>query len=199
MKECTDFVLERFSFIGVEEIKQAFRLAASGENDVDLNTYHGKFNVNLLGKVLISYKEYRLKIASAIAEQQHMQNEEAVQFYWQSPQGIEVIKAHLEKRVRHLKAYPDAVSAKDYDRLTAYGFFEVSLEQKRLLIEKARRDILKENADNQGNVDISELQSELNSEIDFFEVRVRNRAKKMAVLDYINQLIDQDLRIKLKS
>lgn len=183
LKECTDFVLDQFAFLGVEEIKQAFRLAASSETTVDLNTYHGRFNVNILGKALNAYKEYRQPIVKLIFEQQEIENADAQKLFWQSPKGQALIQEKLAERVRHLRAYPGAVSAKDYDLLTTYGFFSISDEKKRRLLAIANWQIQRDKKS--GNVDFSELASDFP---ELLQVRVKNRAKRLAVMSYIHSL-----------
>ncbi len=67
--ECVEFVIERFGGLHIDEIRHAFRLAASGElGEVSLDAYFGTFTVAMLGKVLIAYEEYRKKIGKAVME-----------------------------------------------------------------------------------------------------------------------------------
>jgi hypothetical protein len=57
--ECVRFVKEKFAFIGSGEIRQAFSMCAAGELDVQLRAYYGILTVDLIGKVLSAYREYR--------------------------------------------------------------------------------------------------------------------------------------------
>jgi len=59
IKECVRFVKEKFAFIGRGEIRQAFSMCAAGELDVQLRAYYGILTVDLIGKVLSAYREYR--------------------------------------------------------------------------------------------------------------------------------------------
>lgn len=56
--EMMNFVLDRFSMLGVAEIRKAFSFAASGKINADLRAWHGKFTIAMLGGVLSAYKEY---------------------------------------------------------------------------------------------------------------------------------------------
>lgn len=67
--ECVEFVIERFGGLHIDEIRHAFRMAASGElGEVSLDAYFGTFTVAMLGKVLIAYEEYRKRIVKEVME-----------------------------------------------------------------------------------------------------------------------------------
>ena len=59
MDECVLFVIDQFGFLCPSEIRQAFRLAAAGKIEANLNAYNGAFSVRILGEVLSSYEDYR--------------------------------------------------------------------------------------------------------------------------------------------
>lgn len=72
--ECAEFIVTRFGHLNIQEIRQAFRLAAAGElGDVKLDAYFGTFTVGMLGKVLAAYKDYRDRVTKEIlaAESEH--------------------------------------------------------------------------------------------------------------------------------
>lgn len=65
--ECVEFVITRFGFLNIMEIRSAFRLAASGElGEVKLEAYYGTFTVGMLGRVLSAYKEYRERLVEGV-------------------------------------------------------------------------------------------------------------------------------------
>ena len=69
LDEMIRFTLEKFGHLGPSEIREAFRMAASGHAffaDVDLAAYHGVFTINALGKVLATYNNYRNTIISEV-------------------------------------------------------------------------------------------------------------------------------------
>jgi hypothetical protein len=60
---CTDFIIDMFPQMSVDEIEQAFKMAYSGKVETKgLETYYGKFTVQLLGKILKSYNTFRTQI-----------------------------------------------------------------------------------------------------------------------------------------
>lgn len=65
--EAVEFVIERFGYLNISEIRQAFRLAGAGEiGPVKLEAYFGTFTIVMLGSVLSAYKTYRDKISAAV-------------------------------------------------------------------------------------------------------------------------------------
>lgn len=57
-----DFIIENFSMLNVKEILDSFKLASLGKTDASLQTYHGKFTIDMLSDVLNSYLKYRNRI-----------------------------------------------------------------------------------------------------------------------------------------
>ena len=67
--ECIEFVIERFAGLHIDEIRHAFRLAASGElGEIKLEAYFGTFTVAMLGRILTAYDQYRKKIVFDVME-----------------------------------------------------------------------------------------------------------------------------------
>ena len=60
--EGVKFILSQFSHLGLTEIREAFRLAAAGKIEADLNAFYGLFTVQMLGKVMSAYDDYRTAI-----------------------------------------------------------------------------------------------------------------------------------------
>lgn len=72
MDECVLFIIDQFGFLCPSEIRQAFRLAAAGKIEANLNAYNGAFSVRILGEVLSAYEDYRTltfrKVRSQISD-----------------------------------------------------------------------------------------------------------------------------------
>lgn len=67
--ECVEFIIERFAGLHIDEIRHAFRLAASGElGEIKLEAYFGTFTVAMLGRILTAYEQYRKKIVADVME-----------------------------------------------------------------------------------------------------------------------------------
>jgi len=62
-QESCRFVVDCYGMLGMNEIREAFRLAASYQfPDVDIKAYGGIFSISMLGDVLTAYKDYRSKV-----------------------------------------------------------------------------------------------------------------------------------------
>lgn len=60
MEEMVAFVTDRWGHLGVLEIREAFRLAASGTlGEIDMSAYYGTFTGGLLGRILRMYDSFR--------------------------------------------------------------------------------------------------------------------------------------------
>lgn len=72
--ECADFAMTHYGHLGVDEIRQAFGLAAAGkltgQNDepVNIRAYHGAFTVLMLGDLLAAYDNYRRRLLPKIVK-----------------------------------------------------------------------------------------------------------------------------------
>ena len=65
LKACSSFILQNFSSLSIGELDDAFSLATSGKlGEMNIEAYHGKFTVQMLGKVLRAYTSKRNGILS---------------------------------------------------------------------------------------------------------------------------------------
>jgi len=69
INECTNFVCEFYPMLSLSEIHKAFKMAVAEKFDINIETYYGKFNVSILGKVLKSYCDYRNKLIQAYEQE----------------------------------------------------------------------------------------------------------------------------------
>jgi len=79
--EGVKFVQAQFSHLNLSEIREAFRLAAAKKIDADLSSFYGLFTLQMLGKVLAAYDDYRTAIfrevrAQSIVAQDAAENEQ---------------------------------------------------------------------------------------------------------------------------
>ena len=65
VEEAADFVLEKFSHLAAEEIREAYRRKAAGELDIQAEMWGGEFSVDQLGQVLTAYNEKRKREMAA--------------------------------------------------------------------------------------------------------------------------------------
>lgn len=59
IKESATMLREKFSGLSLDEVRQAFMLAASRQIDANLSAFYGQFTVNLFGQVMSAYVEFR--------------------------------------------------------------------------------------------------------------------------------------------
>lgn len=66
--EIIEFVADKFGGLNVAEIREAFRLVAAKEIDVDLRAWYGQFTVMMMGEVLTAYMEWRERLQRLVLE-----------------------------------------------------------------------------------------------------------------------------------
>lgn len=70
-QEATRFVYSKFSSLGLEEIREAFSMAAANYFDgVDMKAYFGTFTIAMLGDILAAFTKYRNKIVNELLDSQ---------------------------------------------------------------------------------------------------------------------------------
>lgn len=74
LHEASQNIIKKFGMLGVNEIKEAFRLASNNVISSDLRSFGGRISVQVIGKTLDSYLEYRKPIAAEIMKEQNEQN-----------------------------------------------------------------------------------------------------------------------------
>ena len=71
INECTRFIYDKFKQLGVEEIKEAFSMAAANYFEgLDIRPYFGTFTVAILGNILSKYSHYRTGIVAEMQKRQ---------------------------------------------------------------------------------------------------------------------------------
>ncbi len=73
IKECINIFLDQFSQLGVEEIKEAYRLWSTAKLNIigSAEMYGGEFNAAQFGKIMAAYVEYRKQILAAYLNAKH--------------------------------------------------------------------------------------------------------------------------------
>jgi len=62
IRESAELLREKFSGLGLDEVREAFMLAASKQIDANLAAYSGQFTVRIFGEVMSAYVEFRRPI-----------------------------------------------------------------------------------------------------------------------------------------
>lgn len=76
VKEAKVLILDKFGGLGLNEIREAFRLASVNVIDCNLTAYGGKISLQTIGKCLDKYVEYRKPIASEVIKKRMEQEKE---------------------------------------------------------------------------------------------------------------------------
>lgn len=66
--EIIEFVAAKFGGLNVSEIREAFRLVAAKQIDVDLKAWYGQFTVMMMGEVLTAYMDWRERLQRLVLE-----------------------------------------------------------------------------------------------------------------------------------
>jgi hypothetical protein len=167
IKEVYDFLLQKFGGLGVNEIQEAFRLAAANVIDVDISAYNGRVTIKTIGDVLAKYSRYRDPIKKELMREQelnamreqedeqqrkHQEFEQTVLAWWADMPQIkhfnDVPHYFYDTLVNHRKIAGDSVTlswftlmAKVYkmtDIKRAMGR-TISLDEERVKREELRR------------------------------------------------------------
>lgn len=76
LKECVSLVLEKFKTIGINEIREAYRLKSAGHLQAPgSEMWGGEFNADQIGKVLTAYVDHRRRIIDAYLKEVEAQKE----------------------------------------------------------------------------------------------------------------------------
>jgi len=101
-KECVRLILEKFKGIGINEIREAYRLKASGFLEAPgAEMWGGEFNADQLGKVLSAYVQHRRRIiaeylkAKELAAEQEKTRRRREEFNRKFPAMIEAAKGRI--------------------------------------------------------------------------------------------------------
>jgi hypothetical protein len=76
-QEATNFVYKFYSYLGIEEIKEAFAMSSANYFDgIDMKAYFGTFTIAMLGDILTAYGNYRNKVIFKTQQEFEKQNAE---------------------------------------------------------------------------------------------------------------------------
>ena len=78
-KEARQLIIDKFGNLGVNEIREAFRLASVNVLNVNLSSYGGKVGLQVIGDCLSKYVEHRRPLAAEIRKAQEQQQQLAQQ------------------------------------------------------------------------------------------------------------------------
>lgn len=126
MSEMVTFVTDRWGHLGVPEIREAFRLAASGVlGEIDMSAYYGTFTGGLLGRILRMYDEFRKSQIIAKFQQGEVLGLPA-------PGSESAMDMWLKRVSLSMSGDRESmvVTVKDYEKLTELGLLNLTRDEK---------------------------------------------------------------------
>jgi hypothetical protein len=146
IKSCADFILEFHSGLNIKEIEQAFKIASSGKFDINIETYFGKFNVSILGKVLKAYQQLRNKIIVQIEEAEKKEQQRLKQE--QDKERIDKLNAETRsyvidqyKQIQESGNIPENIPAYWAKILVEEGIIEFNQREKNMIYAEAKKNV----------------------------------------------------------
>jgi hypothetical protein len=152
LNECAIMMIQRYAYMGVSEITNAFSLAASKAITANLTTYYGVFPVSIFGEVLSAYSAYRDDIKRSA---NRAARQDAEYKAWQdNPKEIEKLDREFDARLKELAQH--AISGAEilrgesvahllpkimgfyYDNLQRRGLLSQGKEQQQGLAKRAK-------------------------------------------------------------
>ena len=200
--EATTFVTGKYYFLGVDEIRSAFRLAAAKELrdlktgfPIDIKAYAGIFTIETLGTILDAYVNYRKRIEYTLSKQmEEIKEAEAEAERKERQQTPEFQKQWLDNLIGFLKRKTHLCAAMHYEELSQAGLITVENEEKREYMERAKTTLkirLAAEIENEGNYFEQVLLRKMaqNEESGDYQQKLISEAKRLIVKDFINTLI----------
>jgi hypothetical protein len=146
--ECVRFILLKYPFWGVEEIRQAFAHVAATDPNA-LTSYYGSFSVAMLGSIFQIYTTYRDQVIAALrrleAQAEAQKKEKSKEEYFQTTEGIKEYREKCQQRIKVLRSMQDAdtsnVYLTDYKILTDGALLTLSADEKRTYMGLAETEL----------------------------------------------------------
>lgn len=141
-KECVTVMLEKFSYIGVDEIREAYRANAAGELETKGKgeMWGGEFNCANFTAIIAAYCEKRRKVVAAYTNALHEAKEQAVaeakreRLEREFEQGFEDLLRQVAEKAEGWPDCPEYL----YHSCEKRGKIILTLEEKRDLLSRAK-------------------------------------------------------------
>lgn len=144
-----DFIIENFQMLNVNEILDAFKLASLGKTDASLQTYHGKFTIDLLSDVLKKYLAYRNRIICEFNDRKKRLSKQQQQEHIEQ-KNHEARKKIIEQFKTLKKQFHDSGEF-DENKIKSYqakilidaGLIDIPEDEKRQIFKQAKINVKK--------------------------------------------------------
>lgn len=159
LNEMKNFVVEHYSMLSINELREAFSLAASGKIKADLRAWNGKFTISMIGDVLSAYLSFSNNLIYQYDKQNTLllsRNKEAENKAKNEQARQEVIQAYLELKEQYkedLEIDEKKIFFHWGKILVEAGYINFEKDEKLEIYKEAetlvKKDLNKELADNQ--------------------------------------------------
>jgi hypothetical protein len=185
--ESAALLREKFSGIGIDEVNEAFKLAASKQIEANLAAYSGQFTVRIFGEVMATYIDYRRPVVAEIEkrksemEAERMEQEKQERNNRTRKEIIEGFTGMCAGTVPNFAApsgIPDFWARILTEEKLVFGDAETWKEAKRMVVErfKTARNIAMPD-ETLSEYDAKQVMYQLQSDPEFFPEALRPRAE----------------------
>jgi hypothetical protein len=179
IQESVRFVFKNYSFIGVQEIREAFSLAAANTFEgVNMTAFFGTFTISMLGDILSAYQKYRNPIiykAYELIIKEETKIKEEGEKHQKNAQALTQIEQDIEQAIIAVQSGVPMIWESWHDVPVHYaeiavreGWVEISAEMKKVIWEKAKAYALR---------DIQAVASDLSNFSEAKQARISLRTK----------------------
>jgi hypothetical protein len=196
-QEATRFVYSKFSSLGLEEIREAFSMAAANYFDgVDMKAYFGTFTIAMLGDILAAFTKYRNKIVNELLDSQDKAARAEAEESAKLLKNEETRHAVCQEIVTAIQAAQDGMPFwEHWEDIPAY-YSKIALESGVIAVEGEKKKMLWQEAQRLAKQQVIELSSD---ESRFMEAKhARDILKDMMAGKEVKSLKDSAVRIYSK-
>lgn len=144
LEDCIDLVLQKFSFLGIHEIKEAYLQFSAGEfNAKGGAMYGGEFNAGNLGAVLAGYNLRRKKIVAAYIERM-TDKKFADRKETERQQAREAFDRKFPQLLREYSGEWQDVPAFWYDAAQNRRLIDIDVAEAQSIYKEAKRYVIQE-------------------------------------------------------
>lgn len=182
--ECLRMVMEKFSLLGINEIREAYRAYAAGEFQVEgAEMYGGVFNVANFSKVISGWKTYRAKALAELLDIQEKERLERLEKKKREKAMAEFDRQFpslLEKAKNDFESWQD-VPVHWYDTARRLKLLNVTMDEAVPIFEEAKKIVAAEQEQERGKVAMMSMSERLLHRSFDPEQRAKNVARKITV------------------
>ena len=196
-QEATRFIYSKFSSLGLEEIREAFSMAAANYFDgVDMKAYFGTFTISMLGDILAAFTKYRNKIVNELIDSQDKAARKEAEETEKLVKNEETRKEVCKEILTAIKAAQEGMPFwEHWEDIPSY-YSKIALENKVISVEAEKKLELWQESNKLAKQKVIELS---NDESRFMEAKhARDILKDLVAGKEVKTLHDSAVRIYSK-